>query len=129
MNMTKIIECVPNFSEGQRMEVVEGIAHQIKGVEGVRLLDYEHDKDHNRSVMTFVGGPESVKKAAFAACAKAAELIDLNKHTGEHPRIGATDVIPFIPISNVTMEECVGLARDLGREIAEKLEIPVYLKT
>jgi glutamate formiminotransferase len=127
MNMTKIIECVPNFSEGQRMEVVEGIAHQIKGVEGVRLLDYEHDKDHNRSVMTFVGGPESVKKAAFAACAKAAELIDLNKHTGEHPRIGATDVIPFIPISNVTMEECVGLARDLGREIAEKLEIPVYL--
>lgn len=125
--MTKIVECVPNFSEGQRLEVVEAIAQQIKGVEGVRLLDYEHDKDHNRSVMTFVGESESVKKAAFAACAKAAELIDLNKHTGEHPRIGATDVIPFIPISNVTMEECVVLARDLGKEIAEKLGIPVYL--
>ncbi len=90
-------------------------------------MDYEHDKDHNRSVMTFVGEPESVKNAAFAACAKASELIDLNKHVGEHPRIGATDVIPFIPISNVTMEECVGLAKDLGKEIAEKLEIPVYL--
>lgn len=125
--MIKIVECVPNFSEGQRVEVVEAIAQQIKDVEGVRLLDYEYDKDHNRSVMTFVGEPESVKKAAFAACAKAAELIDLNKHTGEHPRIGATDVIPFIPISNVTMEECVGLARDLGKEIAGKLEIPVYL--
>lgn len=125
--MSVIVECVPNFSEGRRMEVIETIASEIKSVEGVRLLDYEHDRDHNRSVMTFIGGLESVKKAAFAACAKAGELIDLNKHTGEHPRIGATDVIPFIPISNVTMEECVNLARELGKEIAEKLEIPVYL--
>ncbi len=125
--MTKIVECVPNFSEGQKKEVIEAIANQIKGVEGVRLLDYEHDKDHNRSVMTFVGEPKAVKLAAFAACAKAAELIDLNKHHGEHPRIGATDVIPFIPISDCSMEECVDLARNLGSEIAEKLNIPVYL--
>ncbi len=125
--MSKIVECVPNFSEGQRMEVIEAIIDQIKSVESVRLLDCEHDKDHNRSVMTFVGEPKSVKKAAFSSCAKAAELIDLNKHKGEHPRIGATDVIPFIPISNMTMEECVNLARELGKEIAEKLEIPVYL--
>jgi len=125
--MTKIVECVPNFSEGQRMEVIEAIADQIEGVEGVRLLDYEHDKDHNRSVMTFVGTPDSVKKAAFTSCAKAAELIDLTKHKGEHPRIGATDVIPFIPISEVTMDDCVKLARVLGKEIAEKLKIPVYL--
>jgi len=126
-SMTKIVECVPNFSEGQRTDVIEAIADQIKRVEGVRLLDYEHDKDHNRSVMTFVGGPEGVKIAAFASCAKAAELIDLNRHKGEHPRIGATDVIPFIPISNVSMDECVTLARDLGKDIAEKLGIPVYL--
>jgi glutamate formiminotransferase len=125
--MTKIVECVPNFSEGQRTDVIEAIANQIKSVEGVRLLDYEHDKDHNRSVMTFVGEPEGVKRAAFASCAKAAELIDLNRHKGEHPRIGAADVIPFIPISNVSMDECVTLARDLGKEIAEKLGIPVYL--
>lgn len=125
--MTKIVECVPNFSEGQRMEVIEAIAGQIKKVEGVRLLDYEYDKDHNRSVMTFVGNPNNVKKAAFASCAKAAELIDLTKHKGEHPRIGATDVIPFIPISEVTMDDCVELARELGKEIAEKLKIPVYL--
>ncbi|UCE74153.1 MAG: glutamate formimidoyltransferase [Methanomassiliicoccales archaeon] len=125
--MAKIVECVPNFSEGRRTEVIEAIANAIKGVEGTRLLDYEYDKDHNRSVMTFVGEPESVKSAAFAACAKAAELIDLNAHSGEHPRIGATDVIPFIPISNCTMEECVELARELGNQIAEELKIPVYL--
>ena len=125
--MVKIVECVPNFSEGQRADVIAAIADQVKSVEGVRLLDFEHDKDHNRSVMTFIGEPEKVKKAAFASCAKAAELIDLNEHKGEHPRIGATDVIPFIPISNMTMDECVSLARDLGKEIAEKLNIPVYL--
>ena len=125
--MNKIVECVPNFSEGRRVEVIEAIADQIRSIEGVRLLDYEYDKDHNRSVMTFVGSPKEIKEAAFASCAKAAELIDLNEHEGEHPRIGATDVIPFIPISNVTMDECVNLARDLGKDIAEKLKIPVYL--
>lgn len=125
--MTKIVECVPNFSEGRRTEVIDSIANAIKDVEGVRLLDYEYDKDHNRSVFTFVGDPQLVKKAAFTACAKATELINLNEHSGEHPRIGATDVIPFIPISEITMEECASLAAELGKEIAEKLNIPVYL--
>lgn len=125
--MAKIVECVPNFSEGRRVEVIDAIANQIKDIDGVRLLDYEYDKDHNRSVMTFVGTPEGVKEAAFNSCAKAKQLIDLNEHKGEHPRIGATDVIPLIPISNMTMEECVDLAKELGEEIAEKLKIPVYL--
>jgi glutamate formiminotransferase len=125
--MVKIVECVPNFSEGRRQEVIEAIAGAIKGVEGVRLLAYESDKDHNRSVFTFIGEPEGVKKAAFSAIAKAAELIDLNQHTGEHPRIGATDVVPFIPISEVTMDDCADLARELGQEVADELKIPVYL--
>lgn len=123
----KLIECVPNFSEGRNSEVVNKIVEEIKKVDGVSLLDRESDPDHNRSVITFIGEPEPVKKAAFAATAKAAELIDMNKHKGEHPRIGATDVIPFVPISGVTMEECVKLAKDLGQEIATKLNIPVYL--
>jgi glutamate formiminotransferase len=123
----KLVECVPNFSEGRNSEVVDRIVEEIKKVDGVSLLDRESDPDHNRSVITFIGGPESVKKAAFAATAKATELIDMNKHKGEHPRIGATDVIPFVPISDVTMEECVNLARELGQEIASKLNIPVYL--
>ncbi len=125
--MTKIVECVPNFSEGRRIEVIEAIAEEIRKVEGVRLLAYEHDKDHNRSVMTFIGAPEAVKLAAFSACAKAAELIDMNKHQGEHPRVGATDVIPLIPISDVTISDCVKLANELGADIANKLGIPIYL--
>ena len=125
--MTKIVECVPNFSEGQRQEVIEAIAKEIKGVEKVRLLAYESDKDHNRSVFTFIGEPEGVRKAVFSAISKASELIDMNKHEGEHPRIGATDVVPFIPISEVSMDDCVNLARALGQEVAEKLKIPIYL--
>ncbi len=125
--MTKIVECVPNFTEGRRIEVIEAIAEEIRKVEGVRLLAYEHDKDHNRSVMTFIGAPEAVKLAAFSACAKAAELIDMNKHQGEHPRVGATDVIPLIPISDVTISDCVKLANELGADIANKLGIPIYL--
>jgi len=125
--VARIVECVPNFSEGRRPEVVEAIVAAIAEVEGVRVLDKEMDKDHNRAVVTFVGEPEPVRKAAFAGCAKACELIDMNQHTGEHPRIGATDVIPFIPISGVSLEECIDMARDLGMEIAEKLAIPVYL--
>ncbi len=101
----KLVECVPNFSEGRRMEVVQEIIGVIKSVEGVRLLDYSSDPSHNRTVVTFVGPPESVKEAAFLATAKAAELINMEEHRGEHPRIGATDVIPFIPISGVTMED------------------------
>jgi glutamate formiminotransferase len=125
--MAKIVECVPNFSEGRRIDVIEAIAAEIKNVQGVRLLAYEHDKDHNRSVFTFIGSPENVKAAAFAACKKASELIDMNKHQGEHPRVGATDVIPFIPISDVSIADCVKLANELGAEIANNLGIPIYL--
>ncbi len=125
--MAKLIECVPNFSEGRRPEVIEAIVGEVRKVAGVSLLDVKPDASHNRTVVTFVGAPEDVKKAAFAACAKAAELIDMEKHTGEHPRIGATDVIPFIPVKEATMEECVALADELGREIGDKLAIPVYM--
>ncbi|UCD92025.1 MAG: glutamate formimidoyltransferase [Methanobacteriota archaeon] len=125
--MTGIVECVPNFSEGRRKEVVDAIADAARNVQGVRVLDVEMDPSHNRAVLTFVGEPDKVREAAFACASKAAEQIDLNNHTGEHPRVGATDVIPFIPISDVTMHDCVELAKSLGAEIAEKLGIPVYL--
>lgn len=123
----KLIECVPNFSEGRRQEVVQEIVGAATAVSGIKLLDQSSDASHNRSVVTFVGTPEAVKQAAFNAAEKAAELIDMEKHSGEHPRIGATDVIPLIPISGVSMDECIALARELGEEIGEKLEIPVYL--
>ncbi len=125
--MAKIVECVPNFSEGRRPEVIDAILAEIKSVPGVLLLDREMDADHNRAVVTFVGGPEEVKTAAFKAIAKATELIDMEKHTGEHPRMGATDVVPFIPVSEVTQRDCVVLAEQLGKEVGEKLQIPVYL--
>lgn len=124
--MAKLVECVPNFSEGQRPEVINAIVDQARAVPGVKVLDYSSDPDHNRTVLTFVGEPQAAKKAAFACCAKAAELIDMEKHRGGHPRIGATDVIPFIPVADVTMEDCVALAHELGKEVAEKLSIPVY---
>ncbi|MDR1731354.1 MAG: glutamate formimidoyltransferase [Synergistaceae bacterium] len=124
--MPKLVECVPNFSEGQRPEVVSAIVDAARAVPEVRVLDYSSDPAHNRTVLTFVGEPQAVKKAAFDCCAKAAELIDMEKHRGGHPRIGATDVIPFIPVVGVTMEECVALAHDLGKEIADKLSIPIY---
>lgn len=125
--MSKLVECVPNFSEGRRPEVIEAIAAEVSAVPGVKLLDVKPDASHNRVVVTFVGEPQAVKQAAFNACKKAAELIDMEKHHGEHPRIGATDVIPFIPVKGVTMAECVTIADELAQEIAEKLEIPVYL--
>lgn len=125
--MTRIVECVPNFSEGRRKEIVDAIADSARGIEGVRVLDVEMDASHNRAVLTFVGEPEKVKDAAFSCASKAVELVDLNQHEGEHPRVGAVDVIPFIPISGVEMKDCVELARSLGQEIAEKLEVPVYL--
>jgi glutamate formiminotransferase len=124
---TRIVECVPNFSEGRRPEVVRGIADAVRNVSGVRLLDQSSDVNHNRSVLTFVGEPMAVKDAAFNAISRAAELIDMEKHEGEHPRIGATDVVPFVPVSGVTIDDCVELARILGQEVAEKLHIPVYL--
>jgi len=123
----KIVECVPNFSEGRRKEVIEEIIAAVRAVDGVKVLDYSSDASHNRTVLTFVGEPMAVKEAAFSLTEKAAELIDMEQHQGEHPRIGAADVIPFIPISGVSMEECVELARELGRDIGEKLGIPVYL--
>jgi len=125
--MSKLVECVPNFSEGRRPEVIEAIAAEVRNIPNVKLLDVKADASHNRVVVTFVGEPQAVKQAAFNACKKAAELIDMEKQHGEHPRIGATDVIPFIPVKNMTMEECVQLADELAQEIAEKLEIPVYL--
>lgn len=124
---TKVVECVPNFSEGRRPEVVQEIASAITSVPGVRLLDQTSDANHNRSVLTFVGEPNAVKDAAFRAISRASELIDMEKHSGEHPRIGATDVVPFVPVSGVTIDDCVELARALGQEVADKLHIPVYL--
>lgn len=125
--MKKLVQCVPNFSEGRRPEVVEQIVAAIRAVEGVSLLDYSMDASHNRSVVTFIGPPARVGEAALAAAARAAELINMEEHSGAHPRIGATDVIPFIPVSGVEMAECVELARTVGREMGEKLGIPVYL--
>src|SRR4030066_1446358 len=105
-----ILECIPNYSEARRPDVVEAIMSSISSVEGVTLLDRHSDLDHNRTVLTFVGPPDAVEQAAFLSIAKAAELIDLDHHTGEHPRIGATDVVPFVPISEVTMQVPVKIA-------------------
>ena len=122
-----IVECVPNFSEARRPEVVEAILEAIASTEGVHVLDLHSDMDHNRSVVTFVGPPEVVEEAAFRGIARAAELIDLDQHQGEHPRIGATDVVPFVPVSGVTMGECVEIARRVGQRVGSELGIPVYL--
>lgn len=125
--MARIVQCVPNFSEGRNKAIIEKIVEEIRIVEDVRLLDYSMDKDHNRTVVTFIGDPDQVALAAFNACKVASKLIDMSTHTGEHPRMGSTDVIPLIPISDVTMEECVELSKELGRRIAEELNISVYL--
>ena len=125
--MARLVECVPNFSEGRRPEIIEAILDEIRSTDGVRLLDHMSDASHNRTVVTFVGEPEAAKEAAFRACAKATELINMEEHSGEHPRIGATDVVPFIPISEVSMDECIKLAQSLGQEVAEKLQVPVFL--
>ncbi len=125
--MQQIVECVPNFSEGRRPEVIDAIVAAIAGVPGARVLDIQTDADHNRTVVTFVGEPESVLEAAFQGARQAAELIDLNVHRGAHPRMGATDVIPFVPIRGVTMADCVQLARRLGQRLGEELAIPVFL--
>lgn len=122
-----ILECIPNYSEARRPDVVEAIMSAITSVEGVTLLDRNSDLDHNRTVLTFVGPPAEVEEAAFRSIAKAAELINLDQHTGEHPRIGATDVVPFVPISGLSMQDCVQIARHLGQRVGEELNIPVYL--
>ncbi len=122
-----LVECIPNFSEARRPEVVEAIVLTLTSVEGVQVLDHHSDLDHNRTVITLIGAPAAVEEAVFQAIARAAELIDLNFHTGEHPRIGATDVVPFVPISDITMQECVEMARRLGRRVGAELNLPVYL--
>jgi glutamate formiminotransferase/formiminotetrahydrofolate cyclodeaminase len=123
----KLVECVPNFSEGRDKEKIQAICREIESTPGVKLLDVDSGESTNRTVVTFVGPPEAVKEAAFKAIKKAAELIDMTKHKGAHPRIGATDVCPFVPVSGVTMEECVRLARELGERVGRELAIPVYL--
>lgn len=123
----KLVECVPNFSEGRDQKVLDQIANVIRSVKGVTLLDVDPGADTNRTVFTFVGEPKPVEDAAFLAIKKASELIDMSKHKGAHARMGATDVCPFIPVSNITMEECADIARALGKRVGEELEIPVYL--
>lgn len=124
--MNKTVECVPNFSEGRRVGVVDEIVQSILSA-GVKLLDREMDRDHNRAVVTFAGEPDLVEEAAFRGVQTAARLIDLDHHHGEHPRIGATDVVPFVPIAGVTMDDCVQMARRVGQRIGSELDIPVYL--
>ena len=125
----KLVECVPNFSEGRRPEVVAAIRDAIAAVDGVTVLDVSSDASHNRTVVTFVVAAESAVSAALSGIAKAAELIDLTAHQGEHPRLGATDVVPFVPLEawGSTMQDCVALARELGERVARELSIPVYL--
>ncbi|MEX2143157.1 MAG: hypothetical protein WD740_01060, partial [Anaerolineales bacterium] len=123
----QIVECIPNFSEGRQPEVVAAIVEAIQSLPGIILLDRSSDADHNRSVVTFAGPPEAVEEAAFRGIAKAAELIDMTKHKGEHPRMGAADVVPFVPIAGVSMQDCVLIARRLGQRVGAELDIPVYL--
>jgi glutamate formiminotransferase len=123
----KLLECVPNFSEGRNKEVIERIVDPFRKTEGVKLLDYSADKDHNRLVVTVIGDPEGLKKSVLEAMAVAVKEIDMNNHKGEHPRMGAVDVVPFIPVRNVTMEEAVELAKEVARQAAEKFNLPVYL--
>src|SRR6476646_4725737 len=123
----KIVECVPNFSEGRRPEIVSAIRDAIAAVDGVAVLDVSSDQSHNRTVVTFVVPVEKAVDAAFAGIKTAREHIDLNRHTGEHPRMGAADVVPFIPLEGATMEDCIVLARTLGERVGKELEIPVFL--
>lgn len=123
--MEQLVECVPNFSEGRRPEVVEEIAAAIANA-GVKLLDREMDANHNRCVLTYAGEPEAMLEGVFRGIQTAARLIDLNQHRGEHPRIGATDVVPFVPLRGMTMDDSVALARRLGERVARELDIPVY---
>jgi glutamate formiminotransferase len=122
-----IIECVPNFSEGRREKVIEQIVAAMEGRPGAQVLDVQADSDHNRSVVTLVGTPQAVVEAVYQGIALAAELIDMNHHRGGHPRMGATDVVPFVPIRGATMQDCIALARQLGERVGDELGIPVFL--
>src|SRR3954471_12533230 len=125
--MQQLIECVPNFSEGVNLDMIKQITNEIQSVEGVKLLNVDPGKATNRTVVTFVGEPKSVMEAAFRAIKKASELIDMSKHKGEHPRMGATDVCPLIPVSGISMEETADYARQLAERVGTELNIPVYL--
>lgn len=127
MAWNKIVECVPNFSEGRDLEKIEKIVNPFRGKEGVKLLDYSNDTDHNRLVVTVVGEPESLRDAMLEAFGIAVELIDLNHHTGQHPRMGAVDVVPFIPIKNVSMDEAIALSKEVGEKVASMFNVPVFL--
>ena len=123
----KLIECIPNFSEGRDRQIIHQIVDAIQAIEGVMLLDVSSDADHNRTVMTFAGTPLVVREAAFQGIATAARLIDLDQHQGVHPRIGAADVVPFVPLRDASMSDCVEIARALGQRVADELQLPVYL--
>ena len=125
--MKKIIECVPNFSEGRNSEKIEIIVNSFRGKEGVKLLDYQSDMDHNRMVVTVVGEPVPLKAALIEALGSAIEVIDMTKHKGQHPRMGAIDVVPFIPVKNVSMKEAVDISRKVAKEVSEKYNLPVFL--
>lgn len=125
--MAKIVECIPNISEGRNMEVVEAVLNEVRSTPGVTLLDHSSDPNHNRTVITFLGSPEGVAEAAVKLAKKAVELIDLNKHVGEHPRMGAVDVCPFVPVKEITTEECVALSKEVAKRIWEEAHMPVFL--
>src|SRR5436189_767622 len=125
--MKQVIECVPNFSEGRDLDVVRQITAAVESVEGVSLLNVDPGASTNRTVVTFAGTPDAAVEAAFRGIQKAAELIDMRKQTGAHPRMGATDVCPFIPVSNVSWDDAIACANQLGKRVAEELKIPVYL--
>jgi glutamate formiminotransferase len=125
--MKKIIECVPNFSEGRNLENIEKIVGPFRGKEGVKLLDYQKDDAHNRLVVTVVGEPNALKPAVIEAMSRAIDLIDMRTHLGQHPRMGATDVVPFIPLKNVSMEEAVEFSREVAKQAAKKLSLPIFL--
>lgn len=127
MNWNKIVECVPNFSEGRDLEKIDRIVAPFRARSGVKLLDYSNDEDHNRLVVTLIGEPEALRDAVIEAIGVAVELIDLNHHRGQHPRMGAVDVVPFIPIKNVTMDEAVSLSREIGEKVAGLYHLPVFL--
>jgi glutamate formiminotransferase len=122
-----LVECIANFSEGRRADVIAALVTTVTDVPGVTLLDQHTDADHNRTVLTFAGPPDAVRDVAFDVIARAAELIDMTAHRGQHPRIGATDVVPFVPLAGATMADCVRLARELGARVGAELDIPVYL--
>lgn len=126
-SMKQIVECVPNFSEGRDLKKIEKIVEPFRAKNGVKLLDYQNDEDHNRAVVTVIGAPEPLKEAIVEAIGVAIEVIDMRQHQGQHPRMGATDVVPFIPVKNVTPQEAVEISKDVASQVADKYSLPVFL--